>query len=420
MPGRVLRTCLVALTLATTGCAAMGVGPQDAGTSTRPARTPSGTRTGSTSSTPATTPSPYIVQTLSAARRDRLTACGRAAVARMTLEQQVGQLLVVGVKATDPRQGLGVVRRYRLGGVFLRGRTTLTPARLRDRLDVLQAAATDGGGPPLHVAVDQEGGKVRNLRGAGFSQLPAAVDQARWDEDVLAASTGRLAGQLHDAGVSVNLGPVADTVPPDVGADNPPIGALGRQYGSTPQAVSDPVRIVVDTTQRASVLATLKHFPGLGRVSENTDYSTKAVDRLTSVTDPFLDPFRAGVDAGTALVMVSSARYPRIDSDEPATFSHRIVTDLLRDGLHFDGVVISDDIGNAVALRATPPGERAVRFIEAGGDLVLTIRLSDAGPMTAALLAKARSDAGFRATVRASAERVLTSKARAGLVPCQD
>lgn len=355
---------------------------------------------------------------LSSADKARMAACGRRLAERMSVDEQVGQLLIVGVSAADPRQGEASVRRYQLGGVFLRGRSTLTPDRLRARVDVLQSVAEQHGGVPLHVAVDQEGGKVRNLRGKGFSQLPAAVEQARWEEDLLAANTHRSAGELREAGITVNLGPVADTVPPELGEANPPIGALGRQYGATPQGVAQAVRIVVGATQEQSVLATLKHFPGLGRVTENTDYSTKAVDARTTVTDPALQPFQEGIDAGAALVMISSARYPLIDPKGLATFSRAVITDLLREGLHFDGVVISDDVGSAVAVRPVPPGERAVRFIEAGGDLVLTIRLSDAGPMVAALEARARADSGFRETVRAAAGRVLTSKVRAGLLPC--
>jgi beta-N-acetylhexosaminidase len=336
----------------------------------------------------------------------------------MTLDDKVGQLLLVGVSAADPRQGSGTVRRYRLGSVFLRGHSSLRPAQLHERLAMLQSDAAAQGLLRLHVAVDQEGGKVRNLRGPGFTQLAAATRQATWDKQTLERNTAQVATQLHASGVSINLAPVADVVPASLGARNPPIGAPGRQYGSTPEGAASSVRVVVGATQRQSVLATLKHFPGLGRGRFNTDYSSNAVDNVMTATDSYLMPFQAGIDAGAEFVMVSSARYPRIDPDNIATFSSTIISDVLRKRMHFGGVIMTDDVGAAVALHAVPVEERAVRFIRAGGDLVLTIQLSDAGPMARALEAEALSDPGFATLVDTAATRVVISKVKAGLVAC--
>jgi beta-N-acetylhexosaminidase len=336
----------------------------------------------------------------------------------MTIDDKVGQLLFVGVSAADPREGFSTVQRYHLGGVFLRGRSSLTPGQLKKRLEVLQSAAAGKHVLRLHVAVDQEGGRVHNLQGQGFTRLPAAAEQATWDDQRLGLSTAEIASQLHAAGVSVNLAPVADVVPASLGTGNPPVGAPGRQYGATPESVVPAIRVVVGATQQQSVLATLKHFPGLGRVTVNTDYSSKAVDDVMTATDPYLAPFRAGIEAGAVFVMVSSARYPHIDPDNVATFSPAVVSDLLRGAMHFDGVIMTDDVGAAVALRSVPVGDRAVRFIRAGGDVVLTIRLSDAAPMTEALEAEARRDTKFAALIDDAVRRVAMSKVKAGLVAC--
>jgi beta-N-acetylhexosaminidase len=219
--------------------------------------------------------------------------------------------------------------------------------------------------------------------------------------------------------VTVNLAPVADTVPTSVGRNNPPIGAVGRHFGAEPSSVTSKIRVVVAATQQETVLATLKHFPGLGRVTANTDFSSRAVDSRMTATDRHLAPFRAGIDEGAELVMVSSASYPRIDPHRIGTFSRRIITEVLRDDLGFTGVIVSDDVGAAVALRSVPVGDRAVRFVDAGGDLVLTVDPRHARPMSAALAARARTDPGFRASVHDSAVRVVTSKIRAGLIPCR-
>jgi beta-N-acetylhexosaminidase len=153
-------------------------------------------------------------------------------------------------------------------------------------------------------------------------------------------------------------------------------------------------------------------------VHANTDTSTDAVDNLTTVDDPFLAPFAAAIRAGTAAVMISLATYPKLDPNSVAAFSAPIVTGMLRQRLGFTGLVMSDDLGNAAAVHAVPAGDRAVRFIAAGGDMALTLQPNDAAPMTAALLAKAQSSSQFRAQVTAAAGRVLRSKFRAGLLSC--
>jgi beta-N-acetylhexosaminidase len=271
---------------------------------------------------------------------------------------------------------------------------------------------------PLLVALDQEGGSVQTLKGPDFPLLPSALTQGTWSETTLRTRIGADAERLAAIGVNVNLAPVADTVPAGVGTANPPIGAFRRQYGSNPDAVAADIRTVVGATQGAGVLTTLKHFPGLGRVRANTDTSTHAVDTTTAAADPYLTPFTAGIRAGSAAVMVSSASYPRLDSRAIAAFSRPVITGLLRDRIGFRGLVMSDDLGAAVAVSAVPTGQRAVRFIGAGGDLALTVRSQDAAPMTNALLAAARADPTFAARVADAARHVLQAKYRAGLLHC--
>src|SRR5262249_51868733 len=171
----------------------------------------------------------------------------------------------------------------------------------------------------------------------------------------------------------------------------PPIGAFDRQYGSAPEQVADDIHTVVSAAQAAGLLTTLKHFPGLGRVRANTDTSTQVVDYTTTADDSFLKSFVSGIQAGSAAVMISSATYPKLDGSSVAAFSAPVVTGLLRQRLGYTGLVISDDLGAAKAVASVPVGDRAVRFIQAGGDVVLTIKTSDAGPMSAALLAAAQA-----------------------------
>lgn len=343
------------------------------------------------------------------------TNCVSTTLAGLSLQRRVGQLLMIGTPVATPTTLADTVTNYHLGGVFLAGRSTRTAAALRTDIAALQRAS---GRLPLLVALDQEGGNVQTLKGPDFPLLPSALTQGTWSETTLRTRIGANAKRLAAIGVNVNLAPVADTVPAGVGTANPPIGAFRRQYGSTPDAVAADIRTVVGATQGAGVLTTLKHFPGLGRVRANTDTSTHAVDTTTTATDPYLTPFTTGIRAGSAAVMVSSASYPRLDSRAIAAFSRPVITGLLRDRIGFRGLVMSDDLGAAVAVSAVPTGQRAVRFIGAGGDLALTVRSQDAAPMTNALLAAARADPTFAARVADAARHVLQAKYRAGLLHC--
>jgi beta-N-acetylhexosaminidase len=114
--------------------------------------------------------------------------------------------------------------------------------------------------------------------------------------------------------------------------------------------------------------------------------------------------------------MVSSATYTQLDPAGPATFSRAVVRDLLRDGLGFDGVVVTDDVGNAEALRDVDPADRAVRFLEAGGTLVLTVDAGIVPEMVDAVLTRSVADPAFAAVVEDAVTTALTAKARAGLL----
>jgi beta-N-acetylhexosaminidase len=350
----------------------------------------------------------------SAAPAPDVEACVTATVAGMSLDERVGQLLMIGAPVNGPRDLAATVTRYHLGGVFLAGRSKRPAVALRTDIAALQRAAGD---TPLLIALDQEGGSVQTLKGPDFPVLASAARLGGQSTATLRDSAGDSARRLAGIGVTVNLAPVADTVPAALGERNPPIGAFHRQYGSDPDRVAAAIRTAVVASQDAGVLTTLKHFPGLGRVRDNTDTSADAVDTTATATDAYLKPFAAGIDAGSAAVMISSASYPRLDRDAIAAFSAPIITGLLRDRLGFTGLVMSDDLGAADAVGRIPSGARAVRFVRAGGDLVLTIRPQDAAPMAAALTAAA-TDATFGARVTDAARHVVGAKFRAGLLTC--
>ena len=169
---------------------------------------------------------------------------------------------------------------------------------------------------------------------------------------------------------------------------------------------------------QAGVATTAKHFPGLGRVRGNTDFSADVVDTVTTLDDPYLRTFQAAIGAGVPLVMVALATYTRIDPHHLAVFSPVVMRTMLRGRMHFGGVIVSDDLGAAQAVATVPPGSRAIQFIAAGGDLVTSKYVSPAEAMARAVLARALASPVFRAEVDAATGHVLAAKQRFGLLPC--
>lgn len=341
-----------------------------------------------------------------------------AVVASMTLRQRVGQMLAVGVPSVQVGTASALVTRYGVGTVFLSGRDTSGVAAVSRRDAQLQRAATAAAtrGVLEFVAVDQEGGAVQSLSGPGLSNIPSAVVQSRESAATIRDHAALWARQLRRAGVTLDLAPVTDVVPPAHRATNQPIARYDRQFGSTEAGVAAAVGPWASGTRSAGVQPTLKHFPGLGRVVGNTDTAARVIDSETTRSATTLVPWRAGVAGGAGAVMVSSAVYARIDGRGPAVFSPVVVAGMLRHDMAFGGVVMTDDVGNAAAVRSVPVGERATRFVSAGGDLVLTLAPSQIPTMSAALIAAAQRSPVFARQVQASATRVLTLKYRTGLV----
>lgn len=347
------------------------------------------------------------------------TACA-GVVAEMSLADQVGQLFMVGKDSGTPADEAyaTMLGETRSGQVLLLGNSTAGVAATRDLTDRIRAMAPKPNGIRVFVAADQEGGQIQRLQGPGFDTIPPAVRQAEQTDAELATSWSRWGGKLKQAGVDVDLAPVADPVPADRQATNEPVGVLQRQYGDSADAVAPKVTAVVRGLHDAGLASSLKHFPGLGRVTGNTDFSSGVVDTTIDADHDDLRAFAAGIEAGADSVMVSTATYSRIDPNSQATFSRAIVTGLLRDRMGFDGVIMSDDLGAALQVADIPPGERALRFLAVGGDVVINGDPSLQPAMVAAVRERAETDPTFAAEVRDKATRVVEMKARYGGADC--
>lgn len=272
-------------------------------------------------------------------------------------------LCCVGFDGTDLPDRLRPWLAAGLGGVILFKRN------LRDldqtlRLTAEIRAAAPG---PLLIGVDQEGGRVVRLP-APFLAPPAAARIGACGDPSLARRLASAVGrELRVAGINWNLAPVLDI---HTNPANPVIG--DRAYGSNPEVVSRFGLAVAAGLTEAGVLSAAKHFPGHGDTSLDSHRalpeSQQSAARWRSVE---FVPFQAAIQAGIPAVMVAHLSCPALDPTAPTSLSRQVITHILRTELGFGGVVVSDDLDMGGITGQLDVGEAAVRFLEAGGDLIL-------------------------------------------------
>ncbi len=333
----------------------------------------------------------------------------------MTLAQEVGQLFMVGTNAKGAEPvTLDAISDLHVGGVFLSGRSHLGVAATARIVDQLQSkvdlVSTDS--EPLLVATDQEGGEVQVLSGPGFATMPTGVAQGVMPAASLRSAAGEWGAQLHAAGVNMNLAPVVDLLPsPSAASANPPIGVFQRELGFSPAAIVSHANAFRSGMSANHVVSVLKHFPGLGHVSANTDNTRGVTDDVVTSDGADVGIYRSEIAAGGQCVMVSLAIYSKLDATRPAVFSPTVVTGLLRNSLGFSGVIMTDDLSATAQVAYLSPGDRAIDAIAAGIDIVLvSASPSEATAMVDAVLGKAESDPAFAAVVAAAARRVVELK----------
>jgi beta-N-acetylhexosaminidase len=320
----------------------------------------------------------------------------RRAVDRLSLRQQVGQVVVSSFdETTRPDYIRRRLRARETAGVILFGRNGGDAAHWRRLTRSIQDAA---GGSAL-VMVDQEGGDIRTVSFAG----PAAGQASQAAAQQVQSAAHEAAEQLRGVGVNVNLAPVADVAE----RGGVPSVMDGRAFAGGPEEVAAATRASIRGMRAARVAATAKHFPGLGGSQVNTD---DAPATIPGEIDGDLVPFEAAIAARVQLVMLSHALYPALDADAIASQSRAITTGLLREQLGYDGVVVTDSMEAQAVLARSGVAEASVRSLRAGADLILLTGSASWNEVFPRLLQEARADPEFRARVRASAARVLALK----------
>jgi beta-N-acetylhexosaminidase len=281
------------------------------------------------------------------------------------LRHQIGQLLIAGFNGHQiPPELRSLAKAFGLGGVILFARNVAEPEQVAELSFDAARLARD---LPVWVSVDQEGGRVARLK-APFTEWPPMATLGRSGDVRLAERFARaLAAELKSVGITLDYAPVLDI---HTNPKNPVIG--DRALAEKAEDVARLGAVVVRALQSEGIAACGKHFPGHGDTSTDSHFELPLVehppDRLRGVE--FL-PFKAAIEAGVATIMTAHVLVPSLDEKRPATLSRRIVYELLRDELKFEGVILSDDLEmKAVAAEYAVP-ESAVMAIQAGCDGVL-------------------------------------------------
>ena len=301
----------------------------------------------------------FVVQSTS-----NLNASKERTFAEMDLARRLGELLMVGFIGQEMNTALAAhILDLQPAGLIFFNRNIRDPAQLARLTWEIQTLALRELGRPLFLAVDQEGGSVARM-GPPFTQIPHATNLGSSGSELASHYYGLTAREMNLVGLNLNLAPVLDVSLGEVMAR--------RSFGRDPSLVAQCGIAAIDATQSAGIMATAKHFPGLGRTRKDPHHDLPVIAADRDELDRFdLPPFKAAIQADVACVMTSHTIYPALDPRYPGTFSRAIIRSLLRDELGFGGVVIADDLEMGAVGERYSPGAATVAALKGGADLLL-------------------------------------------------
>ena len=337
----------------------------------------------------------------------------------MTLEQKIGQVMIIGFDGTVVDDELRqMICDYHIGGVVLFARNIQSPQQVAGLTNDLQKTAISSGNPGLFIAIDQEGGRVARLtEDTGFTDIPGAMAIGATDDPANAKIAAQIiAHEMKAVGLNADFAPDLDV---NNNPANPVIGV--RSFGSDPNKVAKFGVAFIDGLQSEGVLAFGKHFPGHGDtgVDSHIDLPIVPHDRSRLETVEFV-PFKAAIQDNVAGIMSAHVTFPVIDPTPgmPATLSKPVLTDLLRNGMGYDGLIITDSLEmGALASNGYPVPMAAVKAFEAGADLLLFNRdFSQHKQAYNDLLTKVETDEISEQRFDASVQRILSVKAQYNII----
>ncbi len=301
-------------------------------------------------------------------------------LASLTLEQKIAQLFFVtpeSVTGFNQVTEAGSVTETALnnrtpGGIIYFDKNLLDSAQTKALLNGTQKYAMAANGLPILLGVDEEGGSVSRIAknsDFGVSNTDTMAKIGKTGDASNALSAGQHIGEYLSAlGFNVDFAPVSDVVLEDGSS------AMGdRSFGSDASLVSSMSSQFSAGLQDKGIISCMKHFPGLGRADENTDFTEVSIHaELSSLEEKDLIPYKEGIENGISMIMVGNMSYPAISGDDrPACMSSTIITDILRKKMGYSGVVVTDALNAKAVANKYSSGEAALAVIKAGGDMLL-------------------------------------------------
>lgn len=290
----------------------------------------------------------------------------------MDIQTIVGQRLAIGFSGTSlPADTIELIRDYKIGNLILFRENIESSQQLWKLCQQIQETVLETTGFPAFICIDQEGGMVSRLS-PDTVRVPGnmAVAAAGGPEAAyrMACITAR---QLRGTGVNFNLAPVVDV---NSNPKNPVIGM--RSFGDDPERVAAYAAAAVRGYHDSGVCCCAKHFPGHGDTTVDSHIGLPMINKsLKELQETELVPFRAVIEAGVPAIMSSHILFPRIEPDGiPATMSRRIMHDLLRNEMGFEGLILSDDMEMDAIRKRFGTARGSVEAIKAGIDLVFVCK----------------------------------------------
>lgn len=331
-------------------------------------------------------------------------AAADALIDGMTLQEQIAQLFIVSLPP-------GGTPAEEAGGYILFQDDISTWEDTRALTDALRDASEIG---PF-IAIDEEGGSVSRLYSAGlpgYEKKPAARQIGETGDPAAAYDTAAgIGAALSALGINVNFAPVADIL---IHPDSTVIGT--RAFGSEPALVSDMVSAFSRGLRDQGILAAAKHFPGHGAAAgDSHDGSVQYSAELSALMAAELQPFIRAIGEGIPFILMGHITVSGADSSGlPATLSHYFVTEILREKLGFDGIVITDAMNMGAITARFAPGEAAVMAILAGVDVILMSENFDEA--AAAVLTALEDGTIAPERIHGALRRILRTKIEAGII----
>jgi beta-N-acetylhexosaminidase len=289
-------------------------------------------------------------------------------LSNMTLDEKVGQLVITGVDDyTNNDHSKTLISTYHVGGFILLGQNVKNTNQMLTLINSLKETNSSVSTIPLFLGIDEEGGRVTRMP-SEFTNLPTNKAIGQVNNSSFSYKIGEILGQeLKAFGLNIDFAPVLDI---NSNPKNPIIG--DRSFGTNSTVVSKLGIQTMKGIQAQNIISAVKHFPGHGDTSVDSHIGLPVVyndlNRLNSLE---LIPFSGAIKNGADMVMVAHILLPKIDSNNPASFSKTIITNILRKSLNFDGVVITDDMTMGAIVNNYNIGDAAVKSLNAGTDIIL-------------------------------------------------